>query len=184
MEMILHPHSESTGTVPERLTVEITRPAPDRVDVRYRLTGTLSDLILPPHRAPERQDGLWRTTCLELFVRPQGGEPYWEFNFSPSSCWAAYRFDRYRDGMRDADDVRSIALAVARSDDWLELTASVGLDSRSPLVVAPAWDIGPTAVIEQRGGRFGWWAIAHPPGKADFHDSHCFAAELRAAEGA
>ena len=42
-----------------------------------------------------------RPPASRLFVTPDGPEPaICEFNFSPSSEWAAYRFDGYREGMR------------------------------------------------------------------------------------
>jgi hypothetical protein len=33
-------------------------------------------------------------------------------------------------------------------------------------------------VIEDMTGEFSYWALAHPPGKPDFHHSDCFAHEL------
>jgi hypothetical protein len=35
-------------------------------------------------------------------------------------------------------------------------------------------------VIEETNGRLSYWALAHPPGKPDFHHSDCFALELPA----
>jgi hypothetical protein len=62
-------------------------------------------LKLPPAKAPERTDGLWETTCFELFLLYSDGG-YIEFNFSPSGQWAAYRFDSYREGRRPLDVAR------------------------------------------------------------------------------
>jgi hypothetical protein len=39
----------------------------------------------------------------------------------------------------------------------------------SVLRVDGAWRIGLAAVIEERSGHKSYWALAHPPGKADFH---------------
>jgi hypothetical protein len=36
-------------------------------------------------------------------------------------------------------------------------------------------------VIEETNGRKSYWALAHPPGKPDFHHSDCFALGLPAA---
>ena len=41
---------------------------------------------------PTRADELWKTTCFEAFLRPLGEERYREWNFAPSSQWAAYDF--------------------------------------------------------------------------------------------
>jgi hypothetical protein len=43
------------------------------------------------------------------------------------------------------------------------------------------WRLGLSAVIEETNGTISYWAVAHPPGKADFHHSDCFALELTAA---
>jgi hypothetical protein len=41
-----------------------------------------------------------------------------------------------------------------------------------------AW--GLTAVLEEADGVKSYWALAHGPGKADFHHAACFAARLEA----
>jgi hypothetical protein len=41
-----------------------------------------------------------------------------------------------------------------------------------------------SAVIETLDGAKSYWALAHPPGKPDFHHADCFAIELPAASGA
>jgi hypothetical protein len=58
--------------------------------------------LVVPARAdrPERTDGLWQTTCCEMFLRQAAG--YREINLSPSGNWAAYGFDGYRSGMAPA----------------------------------------------------------------------------------
>jgi len=38
--------------------------------------------------------------------------------------------------------------------------------------------VGLSAVIEEINGHRSYWALAHPPGNADFHHSDCFALEL------
>jgi hypothetical protein len=38
--------------------------------------------------------------------------------------------------------------------------------------------VGLSAVIEEISGRRSYWALAHPPGKADFHHFDSFALEL------
>ena len=40
------------------------------------------------HAGKGRADELWRTTCFELFLRPDGGRGYVELNLSPSERWA------------------------------------------------------------------------------------------------
>jgi len=40
------------------------------------------------------------------------------------------------------------------------------------------WRLSLSAVIEQADGRLSYWALAHPPGKPDFHRADCFTCEI------
>ena len=41
------------------------------------------------------------------------------------------------------------------------------------------WELGLSAVLEEKDGTKSYWALAHPnPEKPDFHDPGCFAAHL------
>jgi len=64
----------------------------------YTLIGDIHQLLIPVIAAPKHVEGLWRHTCFETFIGMKGSTAYYEFNFSPSSEWAAYRFRAYRDG--------------------------------------------------------------------------------------
>jgi hypothetical protein len=59
-------------------------------------------------------------------------------------------------------------LAGARS---LELRAEGDLASLPWLAGADRWRVGLTAVVEARDGSLSYWALAHPPGKPDFHSA-------------
>lgn len=136
----------------------------------YRVAG--GPVVVPPAAAPLRAGGLWRTTCFELFVKPADGEGYFEFNFSPSTAWAAYRFDGYRTEMAD------LPLAPPRIEA-IEDGVQVRLDLGG--LPGNGWLAGITAVIEETDGTKSYWALRHPPGKPDFHHPDCFALELPAA---
>jgi hypothetical protein len=52
---------------------------------------------------------------------------------------------------------------------------------RAAIELPPAdWRLALSAVIEETNGRKSWWALAHPPGKADFHHPDSFVLELPA----
>ena len=59
--------------------------------------------------------------------------------------------------------------------------SSLELDGLPSLPGDAPWRLGLSAVIEETTGRKSFWALAHPPGKADFHHPDCFAFELPAA---
>jgi hypothetical protein len=136
----------------------------------------MGDLSIPPVTAPMRTDDLWRHTCFEAFVRASPSAAYYEFNFAPSTQWAAYRFGGYRSGMRVADEIATPRFEVQSSGEGFELQVSLELGLPSDT----AWRLGLAAVIEETNGRKSYWALTHPPGKVDFHHSDCFARELPA----
>lgn len=137
----------------------------------FRVTGVVP--AIPAPAAPARTDGLWQHTCFELFVKPAASEGYYEFNFSPSSQWAAYRFDGYREGMAD---LPLAPPAIEPIEAGIRVTIDLG-----DLPAGP-WRVALTAVIEERDGTKSYWALNHPGGAPDFHHPDCFALELPAPE--
>jgi len=133
---------------------------------------------MPAVTAPDRSHELWRHTCFETFVRASSGTAYYEFNFAPSTRWAAYAFSGYRSGMRVASEVSEPRFVVNSSDSGFKFKVSIELDRLPGLPKVGNWRLGMSAIIEETSGRNSYWALAHPPGKADFHHSDCFAHEL------
>jgi len=126
----------------------------------FRVCGDIASLVIPVPATPERTDGLWRTTCFELFVAGEGAG-YREFNFSPSGKWAAYEFDDYRDGMRNA--LAEMETEIYQTNNALDFSAKVKAEFPNPVLV------GLTAVIEEVGGAISYWSTAFAPGRPDFH---------------
>ncbi len=168
MRQTLVRHPDFPCDAVREIAVEIAR---DRslVRLRYDLSGTLAGLRLPPEAQPVRTDELWKHTCFEFFARPAGGEAYDEFNFSPSTQWAAYAFDQARTGMRDVE-MAAPRISVTRASD--RLTMDVALDICG--LPDDPWAVALTAVIEETNGRRSYWALKHPPGKPDFHAADGF----------
>ena len=177
--LALHPDSRCTAVT--RIDVEATRPRPGHLVLRYTVAGKIADLRLPPLAASTRIDELWRHTCFEAFLRPPSGDAYYEFNFAPSTQWAAYAFGGYRSGMRVADEVDAPFIEVQRSADFYLLQASLDLERLVRVPKDALWRLGLSAVIEEESGAISYWALKHPPGRADFHHSDCFALELASA---
>jgi len=178
MRQALKLHPDSRCSAATGIEVEALRPRPGSLLLRYFVTGKMSDLRLPSVTAPTRGDELWRHTCFEAFVRAAPGAAYHEFNFAPSMQWAAYRFSGYRSGMSVAREVSAPGVEVRSDSTCYELQAALELDRLPGLPSDGVWRLGLSAVIEETGGGKSYWALAHPPGKADFHHSDCFAQEL------
>ena len=178
MNILLTLHPDSRCMAATRIDVEAARPRPGALELRYVVTGNMADLRMPPVTAPERADGLWRHACFEAFIRPSPADAYYEFNFAPSTQWAAYRFDGYRGGMAPVAGLAAPHIEIMEDRDQFELRVTLDLDPLPDLPRGDLWRLGLSAVIEESGGDISYWALAHPPGKADFHHSDCFALEL------
>ena len=175
MRLALKRHPDSQCAAVSRIEVDIARPRAGILLLSYAVSGRIEDLRLPLVTAPARADDLWRRTCFEAFLRPAPGEAYYEFNFAPSTQWAAYRFDSYRSGMRIADGIGAPRIDVQPAPDRYTLQAALEL---SDLPHDAPWRLGLAAVIEATSGPKSYWALAHPPGRPDFHHADCFVHEL------
>lgn len=143
------------------VTAEI-RATEDGCEAEFRLDGYLPAIVIPAPGVAERRDNLWQTTCFEIFWQPLGGTAYREFNLSPSGYWAAYDFDSFRTGMRDAS-VEAVSITCSHDHSVLVLNVRIIADLAAPAQVAL------NAVIEHADGAKQYWALAFPPGKPEFH---------------
>jgi hypothetical protein len=121
---------------------------------------------------PARAEGLWRATCFEAFLRRMGEESYREWNFAPSGEWAAYDFERYREQMTEPEIGRPPYIRYEDNFTWWALGATIAVDADM------AWELGLSAVLEEKDGTKSYWALTHPSEKPDFHHPDCFAARL------
>lgn len=170
----LVPHTTSSPLQVSSIEARVKALDPNWLSLRWRIDGA-SELIVPKISGKSRADGLWRTTCFELFLKPRDAEGYFEWNFSPSRRWNAYSFSDYREGMCEAN--------VAREPDsvWHGGSGFALFDVAVPRSALPDCEcsMAIAAVIEESGGRRSYWSIAHPDAdRPDFHHSACFAATL------
>lgn len=163
-----HPPAEVTGVEARVIGFDA-----DWLRVRWRIEGAQA-LVVPPFAGRGRADGLWQTTCFELFLKPEGGDAYVELNLSPSERWAAYDFTAYRAGMSERPASREPDSAMRQGSSFAIFDAAIPRDVLPALPAAANF----AAVIEEHGGARSFWALAHPTAKPDFHDPACFTAEL------
>ena len=178
MRHLLRRHPDSLCSAATHIEVDVARPHAGSLLLSYVVTGKIGGVRMPPVRVAARSDELWRHTCFEAFVQAAPGDGYYEFNFAPSTQWAAYRFSGYRSGMVVATEIAAPAIDVQSSPDCYTLRASLALDRLRAFPRPASWRLGLSAVIEDVSGRKSYWALAHPPGDADFHHSVCFAYEF------
>jgi hypothetical protein len=168
MLALLHAHPDTKCASVEGIEVEVERTASGLLRLGFRVAG--EGIRIPPPAEPVATDGLWQHTCFECFVHTFG-QGYREYNLSPSTAWAAYAFDAHRAGMR-ALPAASPGIVTRSAPDRFELDAALDL---SDLPDDRPLRIGLSAVIETLEGDQCYWALAHPPGRPDFHHEHCFA---------
>ncbi len=178
---ILLPHPVSVPgalqDVVHELSVLVSRPEPDKLTLNYRLSGDLDALQLPELKASVRTDGLWRRSCFEAFIGRSGAPDYWEYNFSPSSAWAAYHFSAYREGMAPLLKGAAPSVTPRIRTDGIEVSVRLDL---SWLVRggAAGLRLGLASVVEDKARVLSYWALKHPAEKPDFHHSDSFVVEL------
>jgi hypothetical protein len=175
-------HPATPDDILTSLTVEVDSLTTDLLVLYYRISGDIDRLELPPQAASKFQDELWRHTCLEAFIALPDSDVYFEFNFAPSSQWAVYRFDDYRQGMTPLHPIPPPRVMVRRRDNELEADIDIHLGAIPGLtadeIQGRELRLGVSAVMRSDLGRISYWALAHPPGKPDFHHRDGFALSL------
>lgn len=156
------------------MQANVHRAGDTALALSFFLRGDLAALRIPLSGPPRRADRLWQHTCFEAFVRAGDEAAYHEFNLAPSGEWAAYRFQWYRQAARGTGPGPTPEIKVSSSGQLLQLEAVVPLDSAVFPAGAPL-RLGLSAVLEGKDGSLSYWALKHPPGKADFHHADAFA---------
>lgn len=174
--LVCHPSTPVTAV--RRIDVEIASTPAGGLRLRYFLDGDVSSLRIPAAAAAKRTGGLWQHTCFEAFIGGQGSRAYCEFNFSPSTEWAAFGFSGYRAGMVPLDYATVPTVATSLAEDRLALEAVVPLEALLALPGEEMLLLGLAAVIEDKDGRLSYWAIAHRAERPDFHSAAGFVVEI------
>lgn len=168
-------HPDNPARFHQRVEATLAHKSDGALEIAYAIHGLNLDLRVPTPHAPAPAGALWQTTCCELFLGATGQSGYREFNFSPSGQWAACDFADTRRRLPGAVACPAPELAFARGADFMKLTVKL------PEAALPRTDrlrLAVTAVLEAEGGHHGYWSLAHPPGKPDFHHHAGFVLSL------
>jgi hypothetical protein len=155
--------------------------APRELRATFRVGAPPGSLVLPARApAPTRRDGLWQSTCLELFVGIPGAPGYLEVNLAPSGDWNVYRFTGYREGMTPLDPatLRAWEAPEAPRGPGEALAIELSLSLPEPWAGAPALELAVCAVLEGTGGKKTYWALTHRGERPDFHRRDAFVLHL------
>lgn len=176
MQLNLIPHPSTPPTQPSKLWASVDYAAAfgatGTLNIWFGVGAPIGAFSIPESGGPTRKDELWRTTCFEAFLREESGEAYQEWNFAPSGDWAAYEFTGYREGMAQAEVGKPPYIRVEDNLTWWTLGATIAVPS------GLRYQLGLSAVLEEKDGTKSYWALAHGGEKPDFHDAGCFTARL------
>lgn len=156
------------------------RSAAGVLAIGFVVHGDISAIKLPHRTTPARADDLWKRTCFEAFVQARDSRAYCEWNLSPSTQWAAYAFERFREGMHNQAGALAPRIETHSEPRRYQLRAAIDV-SEAPLPPDVPWRLGLTAVIETTAG-VSYWALAHHSQKPDFHNAAGFVYEAPPAE--
>jgi hypothetical protein len=171
----LSPYSPQTGGLVRALQATVVRSGAV-LHFQYTLDGDLSRIRIPERRPSAATNELWKHTCFEAFVmRAPESADYRELNFSPSTQWAVYSFDRYREGMAPVAMPEPPDVRVETAPSRLQIDARANMGA--PFADAPL-RIAMAAVIEDDGGTISYWALQHAPSRPDFHHPAGFILEV------
>ncbi len=179
--LALTPHPRTPCGVVRTIHVDIAL-AGRVLKFGYHINAAPEQLAVPAYEEPVRADGLWQETCCEAFLRGVRQGAYYEINLSPSTQWAVYRFDGYREGMRPVDIGAAPVIDRETTGEGLVLHAEVDLAMLPQEMATSDWQLGLSCVIRGVDDTISYWALSHPPEKPDFHHKDCFALPIRAAE--
>ena len=177
MQLNLVPHPTASPAKPEfKVWASIEHAASlaavATTNIWFGVGAPAERFVIPQPTEAERANELWHSTCFEAFLRPLGDESYREWNFAPSTRWAAYDFSAYRREMTEAEIDTPPYVRMEDNFTWWALGASIAVPADTN------FELGLSAVLEEKDGTKSYWALAHPADKPDVHDPGCFVAHL------
>ena len=165
--LICHPSNQKSPVNEIQVTLH-HEPQGDLL-IHYELTGIIEQIKIPALQPSQFVDGLWAHTCFELFIAVNDEEGYYEFNFSPSTQWAAYAFSDYRVRNTDWHLTQEPIIVVTQTSTHLSLEARVAAADLPMIKANSSIQLGLTAVIEMNTGQHAYWALKHPEDQPNFH---------------
>ena len=152
----------------------------EAIEISFCLKGAVDSLKLPhPLENPERREGLFHHTCLEIFIR-RGSDQYLEFNFSFTGEWCVFYFDGYRKKSMNPITLDSTLFElrhISHSASEASLKVTIPL-KKIDFIGTGEGTLGLSAVLEHPFNILSYWALVHTSTKPDFHLAGSFIAKL------
>ena len=149
----------------------------DEIMLCYQIQGNKIGFHWPnKSQIPERQIGLWESTCFEIFIKHKDGDEYFEFNFSPNGNWNCFYFAKRGEPLREAQ------INFNPKINHLEegkLTVEINKNCLGDgFWEAGCMQVNISAVIESKEGNLSYWALEHKDSEPNFHNFSSFVLNL------
>ncbi|MBP6218944.1 MAG: hypothetical protein KA436_10190 [Oligoflexales bacterium] len=141
------------------------------IQVYYEVQGPISKLkIVEPNPDPFYREGIWESTCCELFISIPPSQGYKEWNISPSGDWFSMHFSGYRTRQANYKDLSPpLSTNWRREGDKLSCSLKVKIPvSQEPLHLSIC------TILEDLQGEKSYWSLTHTQPNPDFHDLGSF----------
>lgn len=138
----------------------------------YDVAGPLQHLTIPmPTEAPKRVEGLWESTCFEVFLKNENQLSYEEFNFSPTGNWHHMNFSSYRNMTSEASEVVTPKIELSKSEN--EIRLEVKFTPQNIEIENICCNL--TVILETKDLQKHYYALKHPKeSEPDFHHKDGF----------
>lgn len=133
-----------------------------KFEVDHRPAFLVEALKPPAERL--RKDGLWSSTCFELFFS-WDDVSYFEMNLSPSGDWQFYEFEAYRKRAPLPQGFQLFQLQSERSDERYEISGAIESQFMN---LSEIQRIHPCVMLNLNG-KNSFWAPRHNLDSPDFH---------------
>lgn len=147
----------------------------DSLEINYRISGELSKIAFEELSInPKRIIGLWKKTCLELFLRSGNPKEYIEFNFSPNGDWNCFVFNEKISELTEYNGISEIGFQSSSKTDEYKLNIKIK-KSDLPKVhqdfSIAEFSTTSVLLLKNDEGRLEetFWAINHCDSKPNFH---------------
>ena len=141
--------------------------------IRYYIIGKLENISISKFKKDqERKFCLWEDTCFELFIKSKKQNGYWEFNFSPSTDWNAFRFIEYRKDIKEEMQIDEIKVFRKLSESNLQVDVIIDLAKIKQL--DEKLELAISAIVKDKDDKIYHFALIHNKDEPDFHDPNSF----------
>ena len=147
----------------------------ERLQLEFEVIGQIGTLKLPATGPVGRADGLWTSTCFELFLASSGAPGYLEVNVSPDRRWTLYLFDDYRTGMRPAPTAGEPAIRASTADNRYQLSFEIASAELKTFSNGGDCSLNLCTILADSNDRLHYYTLDTAGLPPDFHNRNSFA---------